>query len=275
MNIYSAVKELKNIDPNSMVAYEQALSIFFSIEVPIPVYTLQSNNILFRSRVNDCANMFESIDDIKNPDCKHVKSFARCNRSYQSVFYASEHRGASYCEFAENWNQQYNISNCFNITIGAWKLIKNMDVAIIVSPQCCDRESNIERCAGKCFDNYINSVDKETREQIIAFYNYVYLTFKAPVNANPLTYVITSAFSNYIALNKNIQGVCYPCVKSDEPSVNFAIFPEFVNNEWMMLYQVAVDEFTVAEIVDGKCNFVQTGSKKCECINIEQNKLYW
>ncbi len=101
-NVQEAIAKLEGLNPLDTYAYEKAILIFMSIsQLPFLILEMPEPFHVFRTRTHDTDNFINEIKDIEIPPAQFVKSFARCNRPFQPIFYCSDFRPTSYSELVE------------------------------------------------------------------------------------------------------------------------------------------------------------------------------
>ncbi len=254
--VKDVIQEVESIDSINPLAYEKAMLAFLRIKKhPWSISILEKGWSIFRTRTHSSDNYFSLIDDITSPPPGLVKSFARCNRPYQSIFYASENRPTSYLELINTWANTSKHGDKVIVSIGEWELLEEMHGVVILSPFKHERVSDFERHHGERFDSFLDQQEPAIKEASIVFYDYINKKFKAIAYSDLKTYIITSAFSN-VALQRTSSMACciiYPSVPYKGKGINYAIRSDYVNR--MKLKNVLRNTFEVKDNAIGKFDF--------------------
>jgi hypothetical protein len=277
-NLEKAIAKLEGIDPTSEYAYEKALLAFISIKkLPVLIYTLPAGTFLFRTRTHNNEVFFNSINDINLPDNKLIKNFARCNRPFQSVFYASENRHTSFMELAEYWAETKNFSETLDVTIGRWELLNPIDLILVTSPNPADRISEFDKHHGTALDGFLEEQKGEAKEAAERFFSYMFSKYRKPAKNDLLTYIITTAYSNLAILhgNGNVHGIYYPSVPFGQQGVNIAINQEFATDINLSLTHAVKNSFRIDQNELGKHSFTETNRIMTENIDLENKTIKW
>jgi hypothetical protein len=277
-NLEKSIAKLESIDSSSEYAYEKALLAFISIkQLPVLIYTLPAGTFLFRTRTHNDEVFFNSIDDINLPPSQLIKDFARCNRPFQSVFYASENRPTSFMELAEYWAETKDFGQTLNITIGRWELLNPIDLILVTSPNPEDRISEFDKYHGTALDGFLEEQQGEAREAATRFFAYMFSKYRKPAKNDLLTYIITTAYSNLAILhgNNNVHGIYYPSVPFGQQGVNIAINQEFATEINLRLTHAVKNTFRIDENEHGKHSFTETNRIMTENIDLENKTIKW
>jgi hypothetical protein len=277
-NLEKAITQLEAIDPASEYAYEKALLAFISIKkLPVLIYTLPAGTFLFRTRTHNSEVLFNSINDINLPHNQLIKNFARCNRPFQSVFYASENRPTSFMELAEYWAETKDFGQTLNVTIGKWELLNPIDLILVTSPNQADRISEFDKHHGTALDGFLEEQKGEAKEAAERFFSYMFSKYRKPAKNDVLTYIITTAYSNLAILhgNGNVHGIYYPSVPFGQQGVNIAINQEFATVINLSLTHAVKNTFRIDQNELGKHSFTETNRIMTEKIDLENKTIKW
>ena len=282
MNIDSvkkALQELREIDTTNDYSYEQVIWKYLTcVKLPIFVYTLPKDSIVFRTRTHDRDDYFLNISDIGLTPKKFVADFGRCNRPNQSVFYASENRPTSYAELIKGWSKNgQKIGDSIFVTIGAWKLKKDLDMILVSTPNPEERISDFDKENGVYLDNYISQFNEKEQESLKEIYKFLFEFYRKPFDDNnQLHYYLTTGYAN-IALahyESKAYGVYYPSVPYLHQGVNFAINGTFAK-ENLDLISALRNKFTIILNEVGKPVFRETDKKEAIKIDNTNNTIKW
>ena len=277
-NVNLALEKLEAIDHTEEFAYEKAILAFLTIKkLPIVLYDIPVGTPIFRTRTHEINDFFKLVTDISIAPSQYVKSFARCNRPFQSKFYCSENRPTSFIELVENWKESNKFGDKVYATISRWKLKKPLTVVIVTTPDKENRISEFDKYHGAGMDAAIENWEPEVLEATILFYRYLFEKFRKPAKNDPKTYIIATAYCN-LALTQSIgkvHGIHYPSVPSCEQGVNFAISSNFVNIENIELTNIFRSELIISEIENQKYLFKETELKEAIKFDIIKNVIEW
>lgn len=250
------IKELEAIDPKYPFAYEKALLAFAKVKMlPLFINIVDKGLTIFRTRTHETDNLYTDIQEISNPNPSIVKSFARCNRPYQSIFYASENRPTSYLELVNTWAKTSKNGDRIYVTIGEWELVEDLRGVLILNPDKSQRSTEFEKYHGRALDYFLDQQEAGVKEASIVFLKYISRKFNEMAYGNPQTYILTSAFSNWALhhIDGQAESIIYPSVPYNGKGINYAIRPEFVKN--IQLRSVIRNTFDVQDSANGKFNF--------------------
>ena len=265
-NVQEAIAKLEDLNPLDTYAYEKAIHIFRSIrQLPFLILELTEPFHVFRTRTHEVDNFFNQISEIGIPPSHLVKSFARCNRPFQPIFYCSDFRPTSYAELVEYWAEGKKIGDVIYVTISKMLLSKPLKTLIITSPNPADRTSPYDKSHGHAMEHFINQYEGDYRAAMILFYEFLFSKFRKPAKHDPKTYLITSAYCG-LAFTKaegNLDAIFYPSVPFGGQGVNFAITGNFdfshnfdtvlvARNKLMITDFVPEPVFTEVELIQAK-----------------------
>jgi hypothetical protein len=280
--IQSALDYIAAIDENDEQAYEKILKTFINIRfIPAFTNTFYKNEdsgrlrATFRTRTHTDTKFFQKLNDISYPPSWTIKSYARCNRPNQSVFYCAENRPTSYMELVEYWAKEKNIGDKIAVTIGMWEFQRDLNLYIIPKPQ--DRITDSEKFYGEMYDKKMaeGGYDKNMKDLSDLIFSFIYEQFSRPAKNDKKTYFITSAFTNLIMMNPNIDGILYPSVPYGGNGFNSAIKRSVVETGGIKLVHVTKDTFKIRETEEGKHHFLQIDSFSTNNINNESGEIKW
>lgn len=275
---------IESIDKDDEQAYEKILNAFINIRF-IPSFTFKviriqhdgKPRVTFRTRTHMDVNFFESINDLSYPPNEIVKSYLRCNRPNQSVFYSSENRPTSYLELVEYWAKEKNIGEKIEVSIGMWQFQRDLVLYLIPIPNASDRETDGEKFYGEIYDQIIADAvyDNHTKQIISRIFEFMYKQFKKPAKHDKKTYMITSAFSNLIMSKPYIDGILYPSVPYQGQGYNTAIKKSVVESGALKLVEVTKDSFNIEETEEGMHSFIHYDSFSTSQIDSHTGEIRW
>lgn len=273
-----AIKKLEAINPSEEYAYEKAILAYLTIEkLPVLLYDIPAETIIFRTRTHETNNFFKTVSDISITPNQFVKGFARCNRPFQSKFYCSENRPTSYMELVENWTESKNFGEKVYVTIGRWLLKKPLTTIIVTTPDKENRISDFDISHGIAMDTFIGNCEAEIKEATTILYRYLFDKFRKSAKHDPKTYIITTAYCN-LALSHAVgqaNGIYYPSVPFAGQGVNFAINSDFATFENLELTHVIRNEMSITEIENKKHSFTETAVSEATKFDTANNLIEW
>lgn len=262
-NLKEGLAKLESIDYNECLAYEHALNTFKSIgQLPILINQINYTVPLFRTRTHDTPDLFNNIVDISITPEKFVKEFARCNRPFQSVFYASENRPTSFMELLEYWSATKSVGDKLYITIGRWENTKPLNLIMITSPDPNKRLSPFDKYHGQAYDDNLKKKSKDEQEFTACFFDYMFEKFRKSAKNDNKTYIITTAYSNLALMyaSENADGITYPSVPYQGQGTNYALRKSFVESA-LKITHAMYTEFEIHPLPENKKEFKESNSK--------------
>lgn len=277
MNVNEAIQLLESIDPKQELAYEKAIWIYSSINLPLILYSINEENQLFRCRTHRNNNFFHEISDIEIAPKQYVTDFARCNRPCQPIFYCSNNRPTSYLELVEYWAETKNYNEKLYVTIGMWKLKKTLMSIIVTTPDVEKRVTDYDIRHGQYFDKTLNQVDEEKKQMMVTFYKYLFEKFRKPAKNDLKTYIITTAFCNaaFVKAKGRAHAIYYPSVPFNGEGENLAINSDYTTREYLELIHVGRNEFSIFENENKKHTFRESNWIEAKNINLSNHQIEW
>ena len=143
---------LSNYNLDEKLAYERIILMFEVGQIVLPtlIAKISKDTIVYRSRENENVNLFNSVDDLSCPPKELVRNYSRVNRPFQSMFYGADSEETSYSEFMESWSYK-PFGTVFNITIGQWRVMDDLNVIVIKDRERFGDEFN--HIKGNIWDN--------------------------------------------------------------------------------------------------------------------------
>ncbi|MEI6754366.1 MAG: hypothetical protein WCK78_14515 [Paludibacter sp.] len=227
-------------------------------KLPIIIYRLSANDLLFRTRINEQDN-FESITDLSYPDQQYVTSYARANKPLQQLFYCSENRPTSYIELLNN--RECNVGDEITLTIGCWQLVEPVDVVLVFNPSN-PRSNSYYQKHGAGYDDFINKTDQEYRVGTNKLFEFIGSYFEKSAKDDKQIYMLTCAYSNLVFTHDLVEGVIFPSVPFSGEGFNIAFSPQVIDDNRLRLLDVMKNVMKVELTVDGHFNFIEQSSEK-------------
>ncbi len=175
------------------------------------------------------------------------------------MFYGSQDRLTSYAEFVKYLEETTTIGEEVIITIGKWKLLKDLTLVLVFSPTA-PRTNKYSRSHGKVFDIMINQIPIELRKGSIKFFEFIGNEFSKQVEENSETYLITCAYSNIVFTHAVCDGIIYPSVPSEGKGFNIALRKEIIIENHIQVESARMDKFVVRLQKNGKRHFDNVSS---------------
>lgn len=276
-NVQQAIDILEGLNPVDTYAYEKAIHAYMGIkQLPFLILELDKPFHVFRTRTHETDDFFMDISDISLPPKHLVKSFARCNRPFQPIFYCSDFRPTSYMELMEYWAEGKSKGDTLYVTISKWRISKPIKTLIITSPNPANRTSPYDKSHGHAIDHFINQYDGDYKDAMVLLYQYLFSKFRKPAKNDPLTYIITSAYCNlaFTKASGNLDAIFYPSVPFQGEGVNFAISANFDFDTHFDLVLVARNTFMVTDFKPEPV-FTETNLTQAKSIDIPKRKIEW
>ena len=271
--IESSIKEIESINLNDNSAYVKITKAFINIGLmPIILINYPSLSIIYRSRINTGDETFNKISQLSAPEEKYVLNYARANKPKQSLFYGSENRQTSYLEFLNHLSKVTPFEEKVSITIGEWKVLKNLNLALVFSPSAI-RDNFYNKLHGYGFDNFMSTTSKELRKGVIKFFDFIGKEYSKSVNENFNNYLITCAYSNILFAYENCDGIIYPSVAYGGNGYNIVLKKDIIEAKLIKLQAVQVDRFLAVKQNNGLHEFINIASKYSN--KIVDDKIIW
>jgi hypothetical protein len=277
-NVNTAIEKLEAINPSEEYAYEKAILAYMTIKkLPVLLYNIPAETIIFRTRTHKTNDFFKTISDISITPSQYVTDFARCNRPFQSKFYCSENRPTSFMELVENWAETKNFGEKVYVTIGRWLLKKPLTTIIVTTPDKKNRISEFDIYHGSTMETFIGNCEPEIREATTILYRYLFDKFRKPAKHDPKTYIITTAYCNLALTHSEgrSKGIYYPSVPFAEQGVNFAINSDFATHDNMELTHIIRNEMSITENENKKHSFIETAISHATKFDMINNLIEW
>lgn len=272
-HIEEAIRKIRAIDMKNSWAYEQVIHAILTIErLPIILYKLPVNSFIYRSRINVKTDLFTKFSEISAPEKKHVLHFGRANKPSQVLFYGSETRPVSYLEFATQLSKKVPIGEEAMITLGAWKLLKEIQLVLVFNP-AIPRDNEYNKFHGEAFDDFISQTPVELRKGTIKFYEFIGQEYSKLAEDADVSYLITCAYSNIVFAYKESDGIMYPSVPLCGDGFNVALKENIHENGHLRLDSAMVDKFIAKKQENGKHKFQNNASKHAH--SLTETDIEW
>ncbi len=280
-NVQNAIQLLEAIDPADEFAYEKAILAFLTIrQLPICLTVSPKGIDVTRARTHDNDDFFASKGEISLAPVSYVKSFARCNRPFQSRFYCALDIATSYMELVNYWAEKSNPGDKLFVTSGLWAIRQSVTSLIISTPDPAKRLSAYDHECGQILDAFLANYSGDFLEANKILYEYLFDKFRKPANHDPKTYIITTAYCN-LALTQSelkqqkVHAIYYPSVPFMGQGVNLCLSPDFIVSGNIELIHAIRCEMTVEIGNAGKYNFKETGAVECKVVDPTSGTIQW
>lgn len=272
-SIEESIATVKAIDFNSDDAYRKVLDALSSIKkLPVILYKMPKGDIIYRARINSENKLFTKVSEISAPKEKYILKYGRANQPNQVIFYGSETRPVAYLEFVTQLAETTPIGKEAIITIGAWKLLKELKLVLIFNP-ALTRDNYYNKYHGEAFDDFIEKLPTEFRKGTIKFFEFIGSEYARLSDNNDKTYKITCAYSNILYGHRDCDGLIYPSVQFGGKGFNVALKKNVVSEKNIQIDSVMADKFIAIQQKNGKHNFLNNASIYVREIN--DDVLIW
>lgn len=272
-HIKNAINEIRATDIKSSWAYEKIIhSILKIVKLPIILFKLPKNSFIYRARINTDKKLFMKVSDISSPEKKDVLYYGRANKPRQVLFYGSETRPVSYMEFATHLSETVPIGNEAMITIGAWQLSKEVQLALVFNPSS-RRDNAYNKFHGEAFDDFILKTPEELRKGTVKFFEFIGAEYAKLADDKDESYYITCAYSNIVFGYDACDGIMYPSVPLGGEGFNVAIKNNIYKAGQIILDAAMVDKFIAKAQVNGKHEF--RNNANLHASSITENDISW
>lgn len=277
--VNNAISKLEQLDPNDEFAYEYALTTFLTIKgIPVIIDDLGASTTVVRSRTHTMDEIqFDKVSEIFIAPQEVVKSFARCNRPFQSKLYSSETRPVSYLEIAGDWTKNINPGDKVYVTISKWEIQKTLKIVIVTSPDKSLRVSDFDKHYGERFDDTIQQYDQVTKDAAEVLYRFLFKKFRKHAKNDPKTYIITTAYCNlalYLAKEK-ADAIIYPSVPAKEIGLNFAFNKDVSTYDTFKLISVSRNQMLASLSHDNKMDYSEVDIIHAKSFNTTIDEIIW
>ena len=267
--------EKENLD----FAYDISLDALRSLGTVPAITKLVTPDVpFFRARTyNDPAKIFDQISEISAPPKEGISEFGRCNTPSQRVFYASDDRSTSYMEQVNTWLHHANNGDSISVTVGRWKILDSIDLAILPNPDGDTLVSSPEAECNRYYRSQVESLDIETVEYLNTFFGFMYNQLISNESDNPVLYAITSAYFNSIVNvgDSNIGGMIYSSVPFGGEGMNIALSETMLHSGLLQLEMVMRSTIVASDNNTSIYDFSDSDLQMCLRVNPEKGTIEW
>ena len=219
-------------DEESIESYIYIKNILDSIEFPL-LFTIYLKGTKFvRSRAHkEDEDFFETVDQLSyRKDIRNIKKFGRANEPGQSIFYCANNAIVSFAEtnsvVREDEGKDFEY-----ITTGIWISTEDIVVVNLLNNENTkDQHLEFDQSI-KSFEDLIDSQNDENAFAVRDLLQFLSKEFSTSFKKNSNHYKITSAFTNYVLLIENVDGILYPSTIYPTDGFNFALRTDVVDKK--------------------------------------------
>lgn len=208
--------------------------------IPFTVARIYANHHIERARINFNGEIFnseESISYIK--DCSIIQRYGRANKPNQSMFYGAVKsdmvplpRIVNCAEIQDvlRTKNEKNITTDFIVTVGKWRIIKDIDVIeMVFKNDLIHSVPDIERAYEQQMSYFEKSIPHGIKqmEYLLSFFSDEFAKSDIKTDRD---YWVSAAYTNMALKINGINGVMYPSIRTDYLGTNVALTPEVVDN---------------------------------------------
>lgn len=272
-HIEVSIAEIRSIDMKNSWAYEQVIHAILKIQkLPIILYKIPVDSTIFRARINTTADLFTKVSEISAPKKMNVQKFGRANKPSQVLFYGSQTRPVAYLEFATHLSRTVPIGEEAMITMGVWKLSKEIQLVLVFNPSL-QRDNYFNRLHGAAFDDFLSQTPVELRKGTKIFFEFIGEEYAKWVENADESYLITCAYTNIVFAYKESDGIMYPSVPLGGEGFNVALKENIHENGYLKLESAIVDKFIAKKQENGKHEFLNNARKDAQ--RITETDIIW
>lgn len=263
------LKELKAED--SSESYTHIKNILYNQILPIPLVTHKPFRIIRTRSHRKGEKLFEKIDDLTFvKDILNINHFGRANEPGQGLFYCNDNLNEE-TGFSESMNVFRNNPYSKNemITIGAWDVMRELNLAVILPSDYIKVDNSLLNSAKKSY----NVLDDgcSNYQQLKVMLEFIANEFALDKEKDNSNYKITCAFVNYVKDKfKDLDGIVYASVKSALRGENIVLWQDVAEN-YLKLIGARKRTF---KLMWNK-NFVETEYCDTEQIDYEKGTIKW
>lgn len=278
------VDQLKSLDLSTKSDDEikDLINSYFNI-IPFTSGTIPAGSELFRARLNQNDQPYNSIEDIYAPPAQVVKGYGRVNKPGERIFYSASNFKLAAVEVIQDFKYSFNPKQeVAFLTIGIWRTMVDLHVASIIhDPKIHELREDIKKDYKSNQDLLFNGMIKNET----ALASNILLQFfaeeftKADIKGD-YEYKISNFYisslreaNNHIApqfQSEKFDGIDYPSVAMKYKGNNQALFIDSVDDKL---------EFTNAiEVICSNMDFDKGDfllGILHEAESIEEGKIIW
>jgi hypothetical protein len=194
------------------------------------IYNIEVTGV-FRARIHDNNNEFETLGEIWYPDWANIEKkyhdFGRCNNIGESMFYCSTSIDTCITELRPKLGKYVTIVE-YNSRLGLDKVASVMSVIGVKTMQQMGNDYS------KILSDYYNRITEfnGNLEKQLLIDNYLSEKFKIIVDKKEAWRYKPTISISKILLHGNHHGIVYPSVASNFKGVNHVYKPEFVDSNF-------------------------------------------
>lgn len=258
---------------NDRISYISIRNSLLNFKIPIPTYEFPLKTIFYRGRLNKEGERFHSADEISfNPAINTIHEFGRTNEPFQSVFYCSEDDKTTYAEISEILRSDNpKIEETF--TVGIWQSNKTLTLSYLPFPAEVSKTNKTAYYLNKHFQN--NLIENQTigSDDLLNFYMFISKLFYDNGKESHLSYLVSSAFYNYIMQDNRFDGLIFPSVRNEKYGINISLRKELI----MKGHVIPIKAIERTFIKSGKKEYVEDVTRTwiTEVINLKTRDLEW
>lgn len=234
--IREIISEIENSD-FSQVAYNKLYRKIQSLKlIPFVTAKLNKGYHIERGRINKPNEIFTSEKEISyRSDYKNIEKYGRANVPHFSLFYGAiesdiiKHpRLVNLLETSEIFRnlKENNVDNAdFVMTLGKWRILKELEVVEIVFDENSIKNSNDVK---KAYEYHLKNLTKDFPDHsehfklILKFFSNQFA--KKKIDAH-FDYMVSAAYSDMAINIRSFHGIKYPSVKTEYQGHNVVLTP--------------------------------------------------
>jgi len=267
--IINKLKSLKS--DNSPGSYTHIKNILANQILPIPFISYKPFKLV-RTRSHEKGEVFfKKIDDLTfRKDILNIDFFGRANEPGQGLFYCNDNLNED-TGFSESMNIYRNHPDSTEeiITLGAWDVDRELNLAIILPSEYKTIESSLINSSSKSYKLLDDGSDYYNQLKIML--EYIADEFTLDTIKDNSNYKITCAFVNYIKVKfPDVDGIIYASVKSALKGENIVLWENAAEKN---LKLIAARKRTFRLI--GKKEFFETEYCDSNNIDYDSGEIEW
>lgn len=258
---------------NDRISYISIRNSLLNFKIPIPIHEFPISTIFFRGRLNNEGERFLSADKISfNPAINRIHDFGRTNEPFQSVFYCSEDDNTAYSEISEILRlDKPKVEETF--TTGIWESTKPLTLSYLPFPAQVAANNNTAYNLNKYFEKYLLENQTKGTRDLLNLYEFISKLFYDNGKESHLSYLVSTAFYNYIMQDDRFDGLIFPSVQNENSGINISLRKELIMGEYVIPIKAIERTF----IKCGEKEYIEDVSRTwiTEVINPETRDLEW